>query len=74
MGFILPVGRYPVQEKAQRINAGISQVGVILTLLEQRFKSLRILSGLWIPDLEKTQIGGDEANAAIGGAVASIAF
>ena len=49
-------------------------MGVILTLLEQRFKSLRILSGLWIPDLEKTQIGGDEANAAIGGAVASIAF
>ena len=51
MGFILPVGRYPVQEKVQRINVGISQVGVILTLLEQRFKSLRILSGLWIPTL-----------------------
>jgi len=34
MCFILPVGRYPVQEKAQRINSGTSQVGVILTLFK----------------------------------------
>lgn len=54
MGFILPVGRYPVQEKAQRINVDISQVGVILTLLEKMFKSLPILSDLWILDLEKS--------------------
>ena len=43
-----------MQEKAQRINVDISQVGVILTLLEKMFKSLPILSDLWILDLEKS--------------------